>query len=89
MSAHESKSSAAVPNFGRGFSPLTYSKSLPPPRFEPGSLDQELDALPTELTWLVERIASLRHWDSFYQIPSYIFLQIVARFYGVENEGRL
>ena len=63
-------------------------KKLPPPGFEPGSLDQELDALPTELTWLVGSVASLRHWDSFYQIPSYIFLQIVARFYGVENEGR-
>ena len=35
-------------------SPLTYSKSLLLPGFEPGSLDQELDALPTELLWLNE-----------------------------------
>ena len=69
-------------------SPLTYyQKSQPPPRFEPGPLDQDLDALPTELTCLVKKNANLRQNDSFL-LPSCIFLQIAARFYGVESEGR-
>ena len=45
---------------------LLIQKKILLPRIEPGPLDQELDALPTELLWLIECNTNLRQANYSY-----------------------